>query len=86
MLAATASILPEMEAVKKRLTEVESQLQERTTIVGTLTQERDRLLLVETELNRTIQWQVTELSTLKRDHEAELGRLVATHTTTVEGL
>ena len=44
-----------MDALKKKLVDVESQLQERTTAVGTLTEECNRLALVETELNRTIQ-------------------------------
>ena len=39
----------------KRLAEVKGQLQERTTANGTLTEERNRLVLVETKLNRTIQ-------------------------------
>ena len=43
-----------MEILKKRLADVEGQLQERTTTVGTLTEERNWLVLVETELNRTI--------------------------------
>ena len=62
-----------MEALKKRLADVEGQLRDWTTKVGTLTEERDRLVLVETEVNRTIQWQVTELADLKQDHTAELG-------------
>ena len=75
-----------MEALKKWLLDFEGQLQEQTTAVGTLTEERNRLALVETELNRTIQRQGMELADLKRDHATELGQLATTHTTTVEAL
>ena len=75
-----------MEALKKKLADVEGQLRDRTTTVGALTEERDRLVLVETELNRSIQRKVTELADLKRDHTAELEQLAAAHMTTVETL
>ena len=75
-----------MEALKKRLADIEGQLQDRTTTVGTLTEERDWLVLAETKLNRIIQQQVTKLADLKRDHTAELGQLAPAHTTTVETL
>ena len=86
MPAGAAFVLPEMEAHKKKLADVEGQLRDRTTTVGTLTEERDRLVQVETDLNRTVQRQSTELADLKRDHETELGQLAAAHTTTVETL
>ena len=75
-----------MEALKKRLLDVEGRLQERTTALGTLTEECDRLVQVETELNRTVQQQSTELTDLKRDHGTELEQLATVHTTTVETL
>ena len=61
-----------METLKKRVSEVEGQLKDQTATVGALSQERDRLLLVEGELNRTIWRQADELNTLKREHEVEL--------------
>ena len=75
-----------MEALKKKLADIEGQLRDRTTTVGMLTEERDRLVQVETELNRTVQRQSTELADLKRDHGTELEQLAAVHTTTVETL
>ena len=73
-----------METLKKRLSEVEGQLKDQTATVGALTQERDRLLLVEGELNGTIRRQAGERSTLKREHQAALERLVETRTTVEE--
>ena len=86
LLTASTFALPELETLQKRLSKVEGQLDERTTTVGALTQERDRLLLVEGELNGTLQRQAGKLSTLQREHRAELEQLVATHTTVEEGL
>ena len=68
--------MTEMEVLKKRLREVKDQLKERTTIVGALTEERDRLLLVEGKLNGTVQQLTSVATTLKREHEVELLRLV----------
>ena len=45
-----------------------------------------RATLVETELDRIIQRQGTELADLKRDHATELAQLAVAHTTTVERL
>ena len=75
-----------MEVLKKKLADVEGQLRDRTTTVSTLIEERDRLVQVETELNRTVQRQSTELADLKKDHAIELEQLAAVHTTTVETL
>ena len=41
---------------------------------------------METELNRTIQRQSTELTDLKKDHAAELEQLATAHATTAETL
>ena len=78
--------MPEMEALKKRLSEVEDQLKERTATVDALTEERDRLLLVEGELNGTVQQLTGTATTLKREHEVELLRLVEVRTTAEAGL
>ena len=75
-----------METLKKRLSEVEDQLKERTASVGALTQERDRLLLVEGELNGTVQRLTGEVTNLKRVHRAELDQLVEARMTVEEGL
>ena len=75
-----------MEALKKRLSEVEGQLKDQTAAVGMVTQERDRLLVIEGKLNDTIRRQADELNTLKREHEVELLRLVEVRTTTEAGL
>ena len=75
LLAVAASVLPEMETLKNRLGEVEDQLKDQIATVGALTQERDRLLVVEGELNGTIQQLTSAATTLKREHEVELLRL-----------
>ena len=75
-----------METLKKRLSEVEDQLKERTASVSALTQERDRLLLVEGELNGTIQRQTSDLTNLKREQQVELDWLLKAHTMVEEGL
>ena len=75
-----------MEALKKRLSEVEGRLKDQTATVGALTQERDRLLIVKGELNNTIRRQANELNTLKREHEVELLRLVEVLTAAEAGL
>ena len=75
-----------MEVLKKKLADVEGQLRDWTTAIGTLTEERDRLARVETELNRTIQRQSTELTDQKKDHVTELEQLATAHTVTAETL
>ena len=68
-LAVATSALPELDTLRKKLGEVESQLKARN-------EECDRLLKVEGELNNTVKQLTTSAATLKQEHEAELLRLV----------
>ena len=68
-LAVAASALPELETLRKKLGEVESQLKARN-------DECDRLLKVEGELNKTVKQLTNSAAALKQEHEAELIQLV----------
>ena len=68
-VAAATSALPELEALRKKLGEVESQLKARS-------DECDRLRKVEGELNETVKQLSTSAVTMKQEHEVELLRLV----------
>ena len=67
--AAATSALPELEALRKKLGDVESRLKARS-------DECDRLWKVEGELNETVKQLSTSATTMKPEHEAELLRLV----------
>ena len=68
-LAVATSALPELETLRKKLGEVESQLKARN-------DECDRLLKIEGELNKTVKQLSNSAATMKQEHEAELLRLV----------
>ena len=68
-VAAATSALSELEALRKKLGEVESQLKARS-------DKCDRLRKVEGELNETVKQLSTSATTAKQEHEAELLRLV----------
>ena len=68
-LAVAASALPELETLRKKLGEVESQLKARDEECG-------RLQKVEGELNNTVKQLTNSAAVLKQEHEAELIRLV----------
>ena len=71
-----AAHLPEMEAAKKRTAELESQLGEKTTQLGTAEKERDRLATVETELQAKIQKLTSDLAAQKTTHDGEMQNLM----------
>ena len=68
-LAVAASALPELEMLRKKLGEVESQLKARNEECG-------RLLKVEGKLNNTVKQLTNSAAFLKQEHEAELIQLV----------
>ena len=66
LLAVAASALPEMETLRKRLSEVSDQITERNASFDGFVQERDRLQVIEAELNGTVERLTGELSNLRR--------------------
>ena len=68
-LAAATSGLPELEVLRKKLGDAESQLKARS-------DECDRLREVEGELGEAIKQMTTSAATLKQEHEAELLQMV----------
>lgn len=65
-----------MDALKKRLAELEGQLGERTAQRDEAVKERDRLQLVETDLNARVEKLTGEVSGLKTAHQKELDTLL----------
>src|SRR4051812_22903915 len=75
LLVATAHA-SELDVAQKKISEIESQLGEKTTQLGDAKRERARLANVETKLQAKTQKMTGDLSALKDAHAADLQRLV----------
>ena len=76
MLLGASAHASELDAARKRTTELESQLGEKNTQLGDTEKERARLAQVETDLQAKIQKLTNDLSALKVAHAADLQRLL----------
>ena len=85
-LSVAASALPEVEALKKRVAELEDQLIEWNYLFDEATQVRSQLHLAEVELKSTVERLTSELSSLRMAHQAELNRLLEARMTVEESI